>query len=777
MRFTGFAVLSFLLLAGGCAAGCAGGDSATDLEQGDGRPSKGGAAGSAGAAGKSGGAGKASAGAAGSAGTTGSGGASVGGGSGGSAGAAGSAAGSAGATGNGGKAGASGSAGGGMGALCVRTEDCTGPDMCTGNNGVACIGGFCKPTGQPQTCDDQVACTKDTCDPAKNKCVHTPDDTVCTGGSFCDPGKNCVEQLPCTVADATCDRLNKNICDGLWSCSATSLTCVKAPPACEPRTNAKTTCAPAMGGNPPTCSYTCNDGFNDLNQDIGVPQGQTNDGCECGGATATVDIPTLENKDKNCDGIVGTIEKAIFVDVVSGKDTNPGTMAAPKKTIGAGISAAASAGKDIYVSKGTYPETVTLVAGVNMYGGYDAAKKWTRAEENETIIQSPNEIGVRAVAIDQETEIQSFSIIAKDAVGTAPNGDGVSSYGILVVEAVAKVTVRGCVVSAGDGTDGDDGRIGAKGEDGKPGKPAVNSTHGVGGESSCGATGGDGGDGPGNVAQGGAGISGVTVTGGGQAAAGYPGGAAGKCDTFGSGDAKDAEPNQSIAQPGPAGGNYTSATSGVGSVDANGRYLPLAGGAGLSDGKPGGGGGGGAAGGGTANGSNLICSDCKGVPAGGGGGGGGGACGGKPGTGGRGGGGSFAIMAVASVVTIEGSTLTSSLAGRGGRGGDGGPGGVGGGGGDGAPGRNGPDCKKRYAGAGAKGTKGGDGGPGGAAAGGSGGPSSCIAYQGSEPLAVGTNVCSLGKGGKGGLGGSNGTATPASQGALGVAVEKLEIPL
>ena len=56
---------------------------------------------------------------------------------------------------------------------------------------------------------------------------------------------------------------------------------------------------------------------------------------------------------------------------------------APVKTIGKGISLAGAAGKDVYVSKGTYPEAVVMVAGVNMYGGYDAAKKWARALRNQ----------------------------------------------------------------------------------------------------------------------------------------------------------------------------------------------------------------------------------------------------------------------------------------------------------------------------------------------------------------------------------------------------------
>jgi hypothetical protein len=149
-----------------------------------------------------------------------------------------------------------------------------------------------------------------------------------------------------------------------------------------------------------------------------------------------------------------------------------------------------------------------------------------------------------------------------------------------------------------------------------------------------------------------------------------------------------------------------------------------------------------------------------------------------PGLGGRGGGASLAIMVANSQVALDSNMLGSGLGGRGGNGGDGGPGGVGGKGGTASGGvfESAPSpCNDRSSGGGADGTKGGDGGPGGAAAGGSGGPSACIAFHGTEPISFGTNPCQLGKGGKGGKGGSNGTASTATEGALGQAIEKIEL--
>jgi len=76
-------------------------------------------------------------------------------------------------------------------------------------------------------------------------------------------------------------------------------------------------------------------------------------------------------------------DDAIFVHVGEGLDSNDGTEAAPKRTIQAGIAAAAEleVGK-VYIAEGTYEldfqnnKYVTLVDGVSIYGGYNA-DDWT----------------------------------------------------------------------------------------------------------------------------------------------------------------------------------------------------------------------------------------------------------------------------------------------------------------------------------------------------------------------------------------------------------------
>jgi hypothetical protein len=65
----------------------------------------------------------------------------------------------------------------------------------------------------------------------------------------------------------------------------------------------------------------------------------------------------------------------VFVSADTGSDDNPGTMAAPKKTIGAALPLAQQNGKAVFVAAGRYEEPVT--ATVSVFGGY-RAEDWSR---------------------------------------------------------------------------------------------------------------------------------------------------------------------------------------------------------------------------------------------------------------------------------------------------------------------------------------------------------------------------------------------------------------
>ncbi len=655
---------------------------------------------------------------------------------------------------------------------CVHNDDCKGPNICSGTNGQACMGGFCVPTGKAQNCDDGVACTDDSCDANANACKHKPNDSACPNNSYCDPMSNCVQTLPCTgPTDTVCDRLNTTACDGTWSCDGMRKYCVRAPKPCLDRANAVTTCTPM--GTMATCSWACSMGYVDLNMDLQTMG--TSNGCECH-ATDLVDKPTLANVDGNCDGIVGNIANAIFVDTVSGNDANPGTMSMPKKTIQAGVGTALAANptKDVYVSKGAYSESVAMADGVSVYGGYDKANGWSRNAGNITTINSPTTVGVGAHNLTKATELQLMSVTSANAAGTTVTGDGQSSYGVVIASCTGGFTVRGCTITPGTGAAAANGANGGTGSTGGVGGSTGGAGAGGAGNGCQGANGGGGAGAPGCTAGGNTGTGGTQVAGGGTAAPGGNPGASGACSTTSSSNAGSAPPVAVSGGQGNPGANGNAGAT-FGAFDLLGSYLPAIGGDGITTGYPGGGGGGGGSGGGAAHGTNTFCTDCSCLAGGGGGGGGGGGCGGNVGAGGRGGGGSFGIVVIQSTVTVDSCKTTTAAGGRGGNGGNGGGGGGGGGPGTGGAGQVGSGgCSTRSGGNGASGSQGGPGGNGGGGSGGTGGASVCIVYKGTSPTST-NNMCTLGGAGQGGTGGGNGV-TAAQNGSTGTSIDTQNSP-
>ena len=85
--------------------------------------------------------------------------------------------------------------------------------------------------------------------------------------------------------------------------------------------------------------------------------------------------------------------------------------------------------KDVYISKGTYTESIVMAKGVSLYGGYDAANNWSRALTNNTIVQAPSPTAIFGQGLAADAETQLLNITSTDA----PTAGG-SSYGILIVE-------------------------------------------------------------------------------------------------------------------------------------------------------------------------------------------------------------------------------------------------------------------------------------------------------------------------------------------------------
>jgi hypothetical protein len=92
------------------------------------------------------------------------------------------------------------------GTSCSDGKFCNGAEIC--------VGGTC--TDQPDpTCDDGMACTTDSCNPARNACDHVPVDHPVPG---CE----------CPNGDSDCD--NDDVCDGTETCDASHEFCLPGVP-------------------------------------------------------------------------------------------------------------------------------------------------------------------------------------------------------------------------------------------------------------------------------------------------------------------------------------------------------------------------------------------------------------------------------------------------------------------------------------------------------------------------------------------------------------------
>jgi len=458
--------------------------------------------------------------------------------------------------------------------------------------------------------------------------------------------------------------------------------------------------------------------------------------CDPFEGAAAEDLPDPEGLDVNCDGIDGVPGDAIFVDTDDGNDgTADGTMDAPYKTLAAAIQAAQDAGKDqVYIGEGVYPEDLTLVDGINLYGGYEPDQGWVRNLNYTTTVGASS----NPLTCDGQTgiEIQGLRFQSSSATG---NGASVMT-GYLKG---CQVLFAHCTFETGGGSDGANG---ANGSDGQPGQD------GTGGQSSCAHSGitcgntcsqpqgGSGGSSPCNQDGGGGGNGGQDEQAGNQGTPGANGGGNG-------GAGGGVEGNGGKGQNGAAG-----AAGAPGETAAWGGSFGVAGytpgdGADGANGNHGKGGGGGGGGGGTD--TDWVCP----VWGAGGGAGGGGGCRGTKGTQGFGGGGSFGLYIVDSTVNLVSCVVFSGNAGDGGQGGNGGHGANGGGGGP--KGQNGLEDE----GEGGNGGDGGDGGDGGAGSGGDGGPSVGIVCIGAVTLNVDDeSLVSPGFAGSGGSGGNGGNA-------------------
>jgi len=492
-------------------------------------------------------------------------------------------------------------------------------------------------------------------------------------------------------------------------------------------TNAQTQCSAGA------CELAaCLNGWVDLN-------GNPADGCEyqCTFTSAS-DAPDSAGIDANCDGIDGEVARGIFV-ATTGSDSAAGTMNAPFATIARALTEAGNvSGLDhIYVATGQYDAQVTLVSGISIFGGYDAADGWKRNGGATSRIfyagTSAPMFAVRGEDINEPTTLGMLDI----ATGPVSSGNG--NNFALFCKNCTNLTIRNSRITSGKAGNGQDGRDGYS---------SPNSYNGNGGGSgSC--------DGSGWGSGGSGGYSFCSRPGGAGGRGGSEGknhGATGATGTFGASGGTRGAPSGGHGGNGSRGANGVSGSNGLGGAGgtfSGDNWLGNAGRNGnpATHGNGGGGGGGGAGQGGT------WVDDGSGN---GGGGGGGGGCAGSPGTGGQAGGSSFGLFLISSNgIVLTNNAITAGNAGNGGAGGRGGAGSEGGSGGLGNR-----HCSGEV-GAGGNGGDGGRGGNGGHGGGGAGGNSYGI-YRHNTTVSgtlPGTNNISTGQPGAGGTSlGSAGTS-------------------
>ena len=456
--------------------------------------------------------------------------------------------------------------------------------------------------------------------------------------------------------------------------------------------------------------------------------------------------------------VTGTPLVGVFVSSSGGHDEasgNSGTEAL--KTLSAAIKRAKERGQRVLACAETYTESVVLVDGVSMFGGFDcsAADSW-RAGGARARVDAPSTPALAATGILIETRVEGFEFTTPSFDKDEPSDPPRSSVGA-EIHGSARLTIANSVLRAGAAGRGKNGVEGAAnventsalstaGGDASPGGgtnlcipqlPCERTKRAgrYGGVSSCalgapGGPGGSGGDGDYLV---GAGACGADADARGRpfvATATTAQGSIGYCEDYrrhaGGPFVVFALGTGASGSDGAAGAD---GANGAWSLSATGEFVAGAGSPG-KDGSPGQGGGGG---GGAPFNSN--CNPlCPSGPAptkyrwsSAGGGGGAGGCAGLAGTPGSGGGASIGAMVAGSHVSFVGTRVESS---------QGGAAGAGTLGSEGLPGASGGS----YADQGGAGGKGGRGGAAGLSGHGAPGPSIAIAYAGERPKLENTQL-------------------------------------
>ena len=426
--------------------------------------------------------------------------------------------------------------------------------------------------------------------------------------------------------------------------------------------------------------------------------GQVNDGCDgildcgtcqCTPMTASVETCGIceagrltcaqDNAGRGvCDAqdLPAEVPCESYLYVEAGATSGDGSKERPYSSLIEAMDAARVAGQPavILIAGGTYSESQTLeiVTGVHVFGGYDA-DTWTYNPDVTTVIDFQlnelNALGVNALDVFSKTIVANININVN-----VNGGNSVNNYGVRVVNSPG-LELESINVVVDDASGGGSGSTGADGAD----APAVSKQiHALNQDTSrisqaefvnteCpSSAGGKGGRGA-RVETSGQGAA-LSAEEGQDSVSGRSGGEQG---TLGFTDGQDGDDGRTPSMSGQDG------TEGVAITQLNAFFFDLSrnyGSTGM-DGTSGEGGGGG---GGSYWSIGARPEGPNGYAGMAGGDGGSGGCGGKGGGGGEAGGFSVALMIVnTSDLSIEDSSFTAGDGGNGGNGGDGGRGGIG----------------------------------------------------------------------------------------------------
>ncbi len=606
------------------------------------------------------------------------------------------------------------------------------------------------------------------CKDARQTCGGVSGWQDCTAGSYgaeYEATENSCDYLD-NDCDGTVDEGYKNAGTGKYDQNTACGDCSTNCAVIYNKPNGYGTCD-ATGA--PVCKLTCNNGYYDLN---GIP----NDGCEFLLESTVIYVSTTDGNDLDPNCGLGPVQ----------------TGHVPCKTITKGRDRAQALTRSrVHVADGLYNETVSLINGISLYGGYKA-DTWERHLASTLTVWRGNDGAthkrtVVASGITSATAVEGFVIY-----GQAATASGANSYAVYITASDIDLAIRNNIIYGGAAGPGTDGTIGVTGATGNPGGnrtagnyDAVHATDNDSSYSECIASynrqHNNGGTNPScTTANGGRGGGNAcsplydtkTSASDGQNGSGTGGGMAGTagydCNLYYSSGYMCTVPSVSRhGTNGTDGANGAAGSGGGGATDATGgiaadHWIGITGSVGNS-GSHGAGGGGGGAGAGS-----NSSTDMDDVLGGHGGGGGAGGCGGTSGIGGTAGGGAFAVFIVNSEApTIRDNVIYGGAGGAGGRGGNGGVGGAGGNGGDG--GQVGTTVPTYCSGNGGKGGKGGQGGAGGGGGGGAGGVAYGIGLFGVTTIPTnyaGQNTISGGAGGAGGSGGAS-LSNPGTAGVNG----------